>query len=729
MAAFTPSMKRVADLLAATPQSGGHWTERLDALAPLDGMAMLANALARRREPREPQQSSRRPAVFVGKGGGGVRPAGGTGGGGALQSGMSQFGAGLGSLIKNWRANAAAAAMQQQDNAAINTMMQPVSPGPQPAPVQVIEPAPGPVQNQMAAVPQQGEMPAFANAIAGIESGGRYDLLGPVTRSGDRAFGKYQVMGNNIGPWSEAALGTRLTPQQFLASPQAQDAVFQHRFGEYVNKYGPEGAARAWFAGEGGMNDMGRRDQIGTTVGGYAQRFNSAINAAPAVRALNERMGPTAQPTLAPSPGALPSSIPLAAQAPTPHPLAGYMAGATPAEMMQQSQVAPASFAAVPANALDVGAVPAMQTPGALPYAGPAPASPAVPMPVARPAGPVPSDLDRIPLDRMFPNDPAGMERERARREALYGPGGIAPSAAGGQPSLISRVASALLNVGGAGGAVSPAGGNVAAAMGAQAPGTQLPPRVAAAVEVVQNPNSGDAAKQIAMMVIKEYRDSQKPKEPKDPSWGVVGQDQYGRQQYGWVNPQSRSVTPHAVPGMAQGAPGFDDVAKLRNEVRQLPSYKAMAEVAPRVKTMATAIGRDDRASDLSLVYNLAKILDPTSVVRESEVSLAQNIATIPEQFRAQVESFLTGKGRLAPHVRAAMLREALGAAQSFQDQFNRDVDQYRGIVQRNRMNEADVIPDFGELPAPPAFNAPPAVAAPTVNDIDAELRRRGVIP
>lgn len=117
----------------------------------------------------------------------------------------------------------------------------------------------------------------FGSAISSIESGGKYDALGPVTKSGDRAYGKYQVMGANIPEWSQAALGQKLTPEQFLADPKAQDAIFQNKFGSYASKYGPEGAARAWFAGEGGMNDLGRKDQLGTSVGSYGQKFAQAL--------------------------------------------------------------------------------------------------------------------------------------------------------------------------------------------------------------------------------------------------------------------------------------------------------------------------------------------------------------------------------------------------------------------------------------------------------------------
>jgi peptidoglycan L-alanyl-D-glutamate endopeptidase CwlK len=52
--------------------------------------------------------------------------------------------------------------------------------------------------------------------------------------------------------------------------------VFEGQFGEYTRKYGPEGATRAWFAGEQGMNNPRARDPLGTTVASYVQRFRTA---------------------------------------------------------------------------------------------------------------------------------------------------------------------------------------------------------------------------------------------------------------------------------------------------------------------------------------------------------------------------------------------------------------------------------------------------------------------
>lgn len=124
-----------------------------------------------------------------------------------------------------------------------------------------------------------GGAASYRDAIAGIESrgSGDYKAVGPQTKTGDRAYGRYQVMGNNIPEWTKAALGKSMTPEEFLADTEAQDAVFDHRFGQYIDKFGPEGAARAWFGGEGAVNNPNAKDALGTSVADYGRRFLQAI--------------------------------------------------------------------------------------------------------------------------------------------------------------------------------------------------------------------------------------------------------------------------------------------------------------------------------------------------------------------------------------------------------------------------------------------------------------------
>jgi hypothetical protein len=121
----------------------------------------------------------------------------------------------------------------------------------------------------------------YRDAIGSVESGssGGYKAIGPATGSGDRAYGKYQIMGSNIPAWSKEALGRSISIQEFMANPDLQDQIFDKKFGSYVAKYGADGAARAWLAGEGGMNDPSRRDSYGTNVTEYQRRFDKALGA------------------------------------------------------------------------------------------------------------------------------------------------------------------------------------------------------------------------------------------------------------------------------------------------------------------------------------------------------------------------------------------------------------------------------------------------------------------
>jgi hypothetical protein len=107
-----------------------------------------------------------------------------------------------------------------------------------------------------------------------------------------------------------------MSPEEFLANPQAQDTVFKTKFGQYKQKYGPEGAARAWFAGEGGMNNPNAKDSLGTSVSSYASQFDKNMGgnsaeapASAAITAAVLRGGgqPAAQPVAGKAPA--PSSM------------------------------------------------------------------------------------------------------------------------------------------------------------------------------------------------------------------------------------------------------------------------------------------------------------------------------------------------------------------------------------------------------------------------------------
>jgi len=116
------------------------------------------------------------------------------------------------------------------------------------------------------------------------ESGGDYLAVNP--NSG--ALGRWQVMPANLPAWLPESGQPILTPQQFLNSQAAQNAVAETILGGYFDTYGAAGAAAMWYSGQPNPTEtygdppvyqyvddvlalMGEAPVSGFTAGGYSQ--------------------------------------------------------------------------------------------------------------------------------------------------------------------------------------------------------------------------------------------------------------------------------------------------------------------------------------------------------------------------------------------------------------------------------------------------------------------------
>jgi post-segregation antitoxin (ccd killing protein) len=125
---------------------------------------------------------------------------------------------------------------------------------------------------------------SFAAAIRKIESGsydGNYGAIGPVTRSGDRAYGAYQVMGNNIASWTKEVVGQSLSVKEFLADRAVQDRVFFTKFGQSIEKFGSAAdATSVWFSGRP-LSRAGDASDGYNTVPQYLSKVQAAVDGFP----------------------------------------------------------------------------------------------------------------------------------------------------------------------------------------------------------------------------------------------------------------------------------------------------------------------------------------------------------------------------------------------------------------------------------------------------------------
>lgn len=116
-------------------------------------------------------------------------------------------------------------------------------------------------------------------------------------------------------------------------------------------------------------------------------------------------------------------------------------------------------------------------------------------------------------------------------------------------------------------------------------------------------------------------------------------------------------------------------------------------------------------AGDLSLIFNYMKMLDPESVVRESEFATAQNSASVPDKIRAAYNKVLSGE-RMAEGQRADFVnRSKLLMEEQIKTQ-KQLIGEFTRIAKAKGLDSDNIIIDYMMQVAPQQLdesNPPPA--------------------
>ncbi len=159
---------------------------------------------------------------------------------------------------------------------------------------------------------------------------------------------------------------------------------------------------------------------------------------------------------------------------------------------------------------------------------------------------------------------------------------------------------------------------------------------------------------------------------------------------------------------------GFASEQGLRKEFEGLPEVKNYKQAYPAYAAIKDATGRNTTQSDINIVYGLAKLYDPTSVVREGEYATVANSPSIPEKVKGYAQ-FLAGGGRLSPETKRQILAEANGRIGTYKAEADKAKGSYEGIARKRGMDPSSVFADMGDIgsgAAPPAPVAAPAMPA-----------------
>ena len=156
-----------------------------------------------------------------------------------------------------------------------------------------------------------------------------------------------------------------------------------------------------------------------------------------------------------------------------------------------------------------------------------------------------------------------------------------------------------------------------------------------------------------------------------------------------WTTEKARAGASNV--SVSTGQRGLDNTLKLRGEFKSEPIYKAHQEVQAAYSQIKESLKLASPAGDLAGATKIMKILDPGSVVRESELGMAMAASGLMDRMVNYAQMTLSGQ-KLTPTQRKDFQTLADALYSESVKQYNAKRGEYKGIADRNQLPEADVI-------------------------------------
>lgn len=153
---------------------------------------------------------------------------------------------------------------------------------------------------------------------------------------------------------------------------------------------------------------------------------------------------------------------------------------------------------------------------------------------------------------------------------------------------------------------------------------------------------------------------------------------------YGATNQQKDRRASLSAPKVVAdgGARQFGYEQDLRKEFTALPETKAFVEVQGAFDQINAALKNPSGANDLTVATKFMKLLDPGSVVRESELAMAMQTSGAWDRFSNYAENVMSGK-KLTPTQREDFRKAANELYAAARGRYQAKADDYRGQAER----------------------------------------------
>lgn len=110
-----------------------------------------------------------------------------------------------------------------------------------------------------------------------------------------------------------------------------------------------------------------------------------------------------------------------------------------------------------------------------------------------------------------------------------------------------------------------------------------------------------------------------------------------------WLTSQATAKAPKVAVDMTGGQAGFNNEMKLLDSFKGEPIYKTHSEVSDAHRQIKSALAQGTPISDTAAATKIMKLLDPGSVVRESELGMAMAAAGRMDRLKYYLTNFKDG--------------------------------------------------------------------------------------
>lgn len=178
---------------------------------------------------------------------------------------------------------------------------------------------------------------------------------------------------------------------------------------------------------------------------------------------------------------------------------------------------------------------------------------------------------------------------------------------------------------------------------------------------------------------------------------GLITQEQYDQAIAGGGQPDPASIS---------------NITSIRKDLEDEQGTSRYRTAAPILSSMAKSVDDPTSMADLDFIYGMAKIFDPGSVVRESEMGLVIDSQSMPQTIKGKLEKILNGEAVLQPQARRDLVRAAATRVEQYRTQAESEGQFFADIAKRNSINPLDVVRPLEPMPGLPAPPQPGTVEA-----------------